>query len=133
VKELIAMVRDIRGQEAEYAGLSKVLGLDPFMGKPLRYLSGGTRQKVNILLAFMFDHRFYILDEPTAGLDPLALTHFKELVINEKNKGKAILMTTHIVHLVEELADEVIFLLEGKVYFRGGVRELKEKVQRIQP
>ena len=62
-----------------------------------------------------------------SGLDPLALIRFKDILLKEKQKGKSILMTTHIVHLVEELADEVVFLLEGKVYFRGDVRELKEK------
>jgi Cu-processing system ATP-binding protein len=127
VKELITMVSDIRGQDADYSVLSAAFGLEPFMNKPLRNLSGGTRQKVNILLAFMFNSTYYILDEPTAGLDPLAMVHFRELVIRERNAGKAILMTTHIVQLVEELADEVIFLLEGKIYFRGGVQELKEK------
>ena len=127
VKELIAMVRDIRGQEADYIELSTIFDLEPFMNKPLRNLSGGTRQKVNILLAFMFNTRYYILDEPTAGLDPLMLMRFKELVKKERSAGKAILMTTHIVNLVEELADEVVFLLEGKVYFKGGIQELKEK------
>lgn len=127
VKELITMVRDIRGQEADYHELAVTFGLEPFMNKPLRYLSGGTRQKVNILLAFMFNTRFFILDEPTAGLDPLAMVHFRELILREKKAGKAILMTTHIVQLVEELADEVVFLLEGRIYFKGRVQELKEK------
>ena len=125
VKELIAMVRDIRGTQADYSQLAATFQLQGFMDKPLRYLSGGTRQKVNILLAFMFDNKYYILDEPTAGLDPLAMVHFKELMAAEKKNGKAILLTTHIVHLVEELADNVVFLLEGKVYFKGGVEELK--------
>lgn len=129
VRELIAMVKDIREQEGDPKELSALFHLGPFMNKPLRHLSGGTRQKVNILLAFMFDSKYYILDEPTAGLDPLALTHFKDILLREKQKGKAILMTTHIVHLVEEMADEVVFLLEGKIYFRGGVKQLKEKYQ----
>jgi Cu-processing system ATP-binding protein len=127
VKELIAMVRDIRNQPADPSGLIDIFSLQPYLDKPLRHLSGGTRQKVNILIAFMFDTKFYILDEPTAGLDPLSLIRFKSLLVREKQAGKAILMTTHIVHLVEELADEVVFLLEGRVYFRGDVRELKEK------
>jgi Cu-processing system ATP-binding protein len=127
VRELVDMVKDIRNQEARPDDLIGLFGLEPFMNKPLRYLSGGTRQKVNILLAFMFGPAIYILDEPTAGLDPLALIHFKQLLMKEKSCGKAILMTTHIVHLVEEMADEVVFLLEGKVYFRGGVRQLMEK------
>ncbi|HNQ82082.1 MAG TPA: ABC transporter ATP-binding protein [Bacteroidales bacterium] len=126
VKELVAMIRDIRNQPAETDALVALFGLDAFMNKPLRQLSGGTRQKVNILIAFMFDSPVYILDEPTVGLDPVALIRFKELLLAEKRKGKAILMTTHIVHLVEELADEVVFLLEGKVYFKGDVKALKE-------
>jgi Cu-processing system ATP-binding protein len=125
VRELIGMIRDIRNQPAETGKLISLFGLDEFLNIPLRHLSGGTRQKVNILLAFMFDTSYYILDEPTEGLDPLALIRFKNLLAGEKEKGKAILMSTHMVHLVEELADEVVFLLEGKVYFRGNVKELK--------
>jgi len=127
VKELVGMIGDIRNQAADPAVLISLFGLEPFMNKPLRHLSGGTRQKVNILIAFMFDTKYYVLDEPTVGLDPLALIRFKELLVKEKEKGKAILMTTHMVHLVEELADEVVFILEGKVYFRGDVKALKEK------
>ena len=127
VRELVGMIRDIRDQQAEPDTLIALFGLEPYLNTPLRHLSGGTRQKVNILLAFMFDTPYYILDEPTVGLDPLALIRFKDLLVKEKVKGKAILMTTHIVHLVEELADEVVFLLEGKVYFRGDVKALKEK------
>jgi Cu-processing system ATP-binding protein len=126
VKELIAMVGDLRNQPASPDEMIALFGIQPHLNKPLRHLSGGTRQKVNILLAFMFDARYYILDEPTVGLDPLALIRFKDLLIREKQQGKAILMTTHMVSLVEEMADEVVFLLEGKVYFRGGVKELME-------
>jgi Cu-processing system ATP-binding protein len=127
VKELVGMIGDIRNQAADPAPLVSLFGLEPFMNKPLRHLSGGTRQKVNILIAFMFDTMYYVLDEPTVGLDPLALIRFKDLLLKEKERGKAILMTTHIVYLVEELADEVIFILEGKVYFKGDVKALKEK------
>jgi Cu-processing system ATP-binding protein len=127
VKELVAMIRDIRNQPAETATLVSSFGLEAVLNTPLRHLSGGTRQKVNILIAFMFDSVIYILDEPTEGLDPLAMIRFKELLLEEKKKGKSILMTTHMVHLVEEMADEVVFLLEGKVYFRGDVKSLKDK------
>ncbi len=127
VKELIAMMADLRNKPARPEPLVELFGLERFLNKPLRHLSGGTRQKVNILIAFMFDTPYYILDEPTVGLDPLALIRFKDLIVKERNNGKAILMTTHMVHLVEELADEVVFLLEGQVYFRGGVNELMDK------
>jgi Cu-processing system ATP-binding protein len=125
LRELIRMVKDIRNQPAFDSELISLFGLEPYLGKPLRHLSGGTRQKVNILIAFMFDCHYLILDEPTVGLDPLALIRFKDLLIRKKETGSAILLTTHIVSLVEELADEVIFILEGKIYFQGKVEDLK--------
>jgi Cu-processing system ATP-binding protein len=125
VKELIRMIKDIRGSEGNENPMIEMFDLKQAMDKPLRHLSGGTRQKVNILLAFMFDSPNYILDEPTAGLDPISLIRFKELLVTEKKKGKAILLTTHIVSLVEELADDIIFLLEGNIFFNGSLDELK--------
>jgi Cu-processing system ATP-binding protein len=125
LRELIRMVKDIRNQPAFDDDLVSLFGLEPYLGKPLRYLSGGTRQKVNILIAFMFDCHYLVLDEPTVGLDPLALIRFKDLLGRKKEDGKAILLTTHMVSLVEELADEVIFILEGKIYFQGKVEDLK--------
>jgi Cu-processing system ATP-binding protein len=90
-------------------------------------LSGGTVQKVNIVIALMFDSPLIILDEPTNGLDPIALLNLKRLIESEKKKGKTILISTHIMSLVEEISDEIVFLLEGKIYFQGTVAELKEQ------
>lgn len=127
VRELISMIRDIRNQPADPERLVSLFSLGEFLNVPLRHLSGGTRQKVNILIAFMFDSPYYILDEPTVGLDPLSLIRFKDMLAEEKAAGKAILMTTHMVHRVEEMADEIVFLLEGIVYFRGSVKALKDQ------
>lgn len=127
VKELIRMISDIRNSEGEMQTLTDMFELGRVMNKPLRYLSGGTRQKVNIVLAFMFDSPVYILDEPTAGLDPLSLMRFKELLHGERRKGKTILLTTHIVSLVEEIADHIVFLLEGRIFFSGSPAMIKEK------
>ena len=73
----------------------------------------------------MFDSDLIILDEPTTGLDPIALIHLKELIQKEKNNGKTILITTHIMSVVEELADEIVFILDGKIYFKGSIEALK--------
>jgi Cu-processing system ATP-binding protein len=129
LRELIKMVKDIRNQPSFDQELIDLFGLEPYLDKPLRNLSGGTRQKVNILIAFMFDCQYLILDEPTVGLDPLALIRFKDLLLRIKDMGRAILLTTHMVSLVEELADEVIFILEGKIYFQGKIEDLKAKSQ----
>lgn len=127
VSELINMILDIRNQEARHQDLIKRFGLEKFLDKKLSDLSGGTKQKVNIVLAFMFDASICILDEPTAGLDPVALIELKQLIEEERQKGKVILITTHIMSLVEELSEEIIFLLDGKIHFQGSIDELTKQ------
>lgn len=127
VKEIIAMMKDIRNREARDGELIEYFGLKPFLNKQLSNLSGGTKQKVNIVLAFMFDNPLLILDEPTNGLDPVALLKLKELIAKEIKRGKTILFTTHIIRLVEDLAEDIVFLLEGKTYYQGPVSGLLEK------
>lgn len=127
VKELIRMIKDLRQSTNEDQRLIELFSLQPFLDKKLGNLSGGTKQKVNIVLTFMFDSPLIILDEPTTGLDPISLIHLKQLIHNEKEKGKTILITSHIMSFVEEVSDEIVFLLEGQIYFRGSISELKSK------
>lgn len=127
VREVIAMIKDIRNREARDLELIEYFELSPYLNKQLSTLSGGTKQKVNIVLAFMFDNPLLILDEPTNGLDPVALIKLKELIAKEIKRGKTILFTTHIIHLVEELAEDIVFLLEGKIYYQGPVSGLIDK------
>ncbi|WP_394907649.1 ABC transporter ATP-binding protein [uncultured Mesonia sp.] len=129
VKELLGMIKDLRGGNAQADHLIKLFHLEPFLDKKLSNLSGGTKQKVNIVLTFMFDSPLIILDEPTTGLDPIALLHLKELIQREKEKGKTILVTSHIMSFVEEISDEIVFILEGKIYFKGNIHQLREKTQ----
>ena len=127
VRELIRMIKDLRGKTSEDQRLIELFKLEPFLNKKLGNLSGGTKQKVNIVLAFMFDSPLIILDEPTTGLDPISLIRLKELIQVEKGRGKTILITSHIMSFVEEVSDEIVFLLEGKIYFKGSISELKSK------
>lgn len=125
VFELIDMIKNIRNMPCNENALIEKFGIASFLDKKLSNLSGGTKQKVNLVLTFMFDSPLYILDEPTAGLDPVSMINLKELIASEKAKGKTLLITTHIMSLVEELSDEIIFLLEGKIYFQGPLETLK--------
>ena len=127
VFELIQMVKNLRPKESNEQELITLFGLNDSLQKKLGNLSGGTKQKVNIVLTFMFDSELIILDEPTTGLDPIALIHLKELIQKEKAKGKTILITTHIMSVVDELADEIVFLLDGKIYFKGSIEALKKQ------
>lgn len=128
VNELIAMIKDLRNFKGDAdQELIKLFKLKPFLNKKLVNLSGGTKQKVNLVLTFMFDSPLIILDEPTSGLDPISHLRLKELIFREKKKGKTILVTSHILNFVEEISDEIVFLLEGKIYFKGSSESLKEK------
>ncbi|MFD1314604.1 ABC transporter ATP-binding protein [Namhaeicola litoreus] len=127
VIELIEMVKNLRPKPANEKELIQLFELESYLEKKLGNLSGGTKQKVNLVLTFMFDSDLIILDEPTSGLDPVSLIRLKKLIDEEKKKGKTILVTTHIMSLVEEIADEIVFLLDGSIYFKGTVKELKEK------
>ena len=127
VRELIKMIKDLRGNTSEDLRLIELFKLESFLDKKLGTLSGGTKQKVNIVLTFMFDSPLIILDEPTTGLDPIALIRLKDLIQKEKAKGKTILITSHIMSFVEEVSDEIVFLLEGVIYFKGSISELKTK------
>ncbi|MCL6267895.1 ABC transporter ATP-binding protein [Flagellimonas myxillae] len=127
VRELIKMIQDLRQKPNQAETLINLFKLEPFMDKRLATLSGGTKQKVNIVLAFMFDSPLLILDEPTTGLDPSALISLKELIQKEKAQGKTILVTSHILRFVEEVADEIVYLLEGKIYFKGTMDQLKTR------
>lgn len=125
VRELLDFIKEIRG--AETTGEDRLITLfelENELDKPLRTLSGGNRQKVGATLAFMFDSEILILDEPTAGLDPKSSVRFKKLIREEKEKGKTILLTTHIMSEIEELADYLVFLVEGRVRYHGSMEEL---------
>ncbi len=132
VLELIKMIKDIRAKEiTDEKRLLDMFNLDSVLNQDLGSLSGGTKQKVNIVLAFMFDSPVMILDEPTSGLDPVSLINLKQLIFSEKEKGKTILITSHIMSFVEEVATDILFLLEGKIYFKGSITTLKKKTEQM--
>lgn len=127
VSELINMIKNLRDEEAQDSMLIELFGLGSFLNSKLGTLSGGTKQKVNLVLAFMFNSPLMVLDEPTTGLDPVSLIHLKDLIRKKGEEGKTIIITSHIMSFVEEMADEIIFLLEGVIYFKGNIPSLKKQ------
>lgn len=125
VREVIKMICDLRSSELKLdQGVINKLNLSSELGKQIKNLSGGNKQKVSALISLMFDPSIIILDEPTAGLDPVASSQFKDIILKEKQKGKAIILTSHIMSEIEEMADNIIFLLEGKICFDGSILSL---------
>ncbi len=100
--------------------------LEPFFDKPFAKLSVGTRQKFSAVAAFSFEPRVLILDEPTAGFDPIACVTFKKLLREAVASGVTALIVSHVMTELEQLVDDLIFLLGGKVLFSGPTATLSE-------
>ena len=88
--------------------------------------SKGMKQKVMIICAFMIDPSLFIIDEPFLGLDPLAISDLTELLAQEKAKGKAILMSTHVLDAAEKMCDRFVILHQGEIRATGTLTELRE-------
>ncbi len=126
IGQIIEMIKKIRNSNEDLdEDLLKAFELDKMFDKKMRTLSGGTTQKVSAVLAFLFNPDVLILDEPTAGLDPLASEILKEKIIKEKEKGKLILITSHLLSELDDLITEIIFMQDGKVHFHKKVADLK--------
>jgi Cu-processing system ATP-binding protein len=128
IGQTIEMIKKIRNSnEALDEELIQEFELEKMFDKKMRTLSGGTTQKVSAALAFLFNPDVLILDEPTAGLDPLASEILKEKIIKEKDKGKLILITSHLLSELDDLITEIIFMQEGEVHFHKKVTSLLEE------
>lgn len=127
IGQLINMMKDIRhaGNMALDEELLQKFDIEKIAQKRMRTLSGGTRQKVSACLAFLFNPDVLILDEPTAGLDPLSALILKDKIIAEKAKGKLILITSHVLAELDDLVTQVIFLQDGELLFHQNIAELR--------
>ena len=101
------------------------LALAPHLDTRVRALSGGTRQKLAVALAFLFAPRVLVLDEPSAGLDPVANAVLKDKILSERSDGKTVLVTSHVMSELDELADDIVFLRAGRVGYAGSVQKLR--------
>lgn len=131
IAETIKMIKDTRKISEEHLDneLLEAFELDKIFDKKMRTLSGGTTQKVSAVLAFLFNPKIIILDEPTAGLDPLASEILKNKIIKEKQKGKLIIITSHLLSELDEIVSEIVFMNEGKVIVHQSVADLMSDTQ----
>ncbi len=126
IKQVIDMIKEMRKDCTIYdEELINDFGIPAIQHKTMRSLSGGTRQKVSACLAFLFSPEIYILDEPTAGLDPLSSELLKEKIRRERAKGKLFLITSHVLSDLDDITSHIVYLQDGKVMFYNEVDELK--------
>jgi Cu-processing system ATP-binding protein len=125
VMEVIDMLKDLKGKKYNTdEELLNKLKIKDFHELPVSKLSGGMKQRLNCTVAFLFSPQIIILDEPTAGLDPVSADIVKTKILSEKNKGRLIIVTTHIIPEAEEISDYVVYMLDGKIQFRNSVKNL---------
>ena len=129
IGQVLDMMKDIRGKRNALTDeeLVNKFGLREIMNKRMRTLSGGTRQKVSAALAFLFNPDVLILDEPTSGLDPVSSEILKAKIIAEKDKGKLVLITSHVLSELDDLITQVIYMQEGKLCFHKSISSLREE------
>lgn len=125
--EVLQMVRDLRGpRQSPDVELLDRFDLAAELPRPIRTLSGGTRQKLSAAVAFLFRPDLLVLDEPTAGLDPIASGVFKEKLLAAREGGATTILASHTLAELEELADDIVFLLDGRVRFHGPIARLMQ-------
>jgi Cu-processing system ATP-binding protein len=130
IGQLIDMMKNIRKNPPELDdSLIEAFKLYKIYDKRMHALSGGTRQKVSAALAFLFNPPVLILDEPTAGLDPVSVELLKEKILEEKAKGKLLIISSHILSDLDELTSEMVYIYEGKVHYNNSIQVLKEETQ----
>jgi len=130
-KDLINMVRGLRPHT--HTDLAEVLidemELSFHLTKPMRALSGGTRQKVGAVLALMFSSAALLLDEPTAGLDPIVTERLKDRIAHARAEGASVVITSHVLAEIQEIADRIVYLHEGNVVYDGTLNDLLDKTE----
>lgn len=128
--ELLEMIKDIRSDSENLDEELKNIFLSKIdLQKQIKNLSGGTKQKLNAIVAFLFKPELYIFDEPTTSLDPVASSKLKDKIIKENKNGKTFIITSHNMHEVEELAENIIFIIDGNIIFSGLLKNLKIKTK----
>ncbi len=128
IGQVLDMMKDIRGRaSATDDSLINAYDIQNLIHKRMRTLSGGTRQKVSACLAFLFNPDVLILDEPTAGLDPLASEILKDKIAYEKEKGKLVIITSHVLSELDDLVTQVMYMQEGRLLFHKNIDSLREE------
>ncbi|HOA79053.1 MAG: ABC transporter ATP-binding protein [Bacilli bacterium] len=131
VRDQLLYLARVRGvPEENVERLARRLDLD--LKRRVRDLSTGNRKKIGIVVALMHSPRVLIFDEPTSGLDPLIQKEFFDLLREEKSKGAAILLSSHVLSEVEKACDRICLIRDGRTLFTETLADLKrEKYKRV--
>lgn len=127
IGQVLDMMKDIRKMSESELDLDlyHAYDLGAILDKRMGTLSGGTRQKVSACLAFMFCPKALILDEPTAGLDPLATELLKAKIQAVIRQDKLIIISSHVLSDLDDMVSQIIYMQEGELIFHKSLTQLK--------
>jgi len=106
------------------------VGLRHAVDRPIGKFSKGMMQRIGLAQALLHDPDLLILDEPMSGLDPIGRKEVRDLLLEQRERGKTLLFTSHILSDVEELCDRVVIMQQGKITSEGRVHDLVETAGR---
>ncbi|MBQ1788043.1 MAG: ABC transporter ATP-binding protein [Erysipelotrichaceae bacterium] len=125
-KDLLEMYQDFYG-DFDVQRAQEMLGsLNIDYDTPLKNMSKGTKEKVQLILTMSRHAKLYLLDEPIAGVDPAARDYILKTIISNYDETATVLISTHLIADVENVLDEAVFLKEGKVVLHQSVDELRD-------
>lgn len=107
--------------------LFQKFGIDEYRYKKIGELSSGMKQKVSLAISLLHDPSFIIYDEPTNGLDIIASKAVEDYLLELKEEGKTIIISTHIMSIIDKLADRIAIMLDGKIAYLGDAKDVKDE------
>ncbi|HLD58367.1 MAG TPA: ATP-binding cassette domain-containing protein, partial [archaeon] len=128
----LASLKGMQEEEAEGKALQlmREMNLMEHKDKKIFELSKGTQQKIQIISSIIHNPSLFVLDEPFSGLDPISVKFIIEIIEREKNKGKAIILSTHNMNIAEQVCERVMVINKGRRVLYGNTRQIKERYSR---
>lgn len=130
VQGFLNFLADMRGVDCRSRAHELSERLDLKLDATISGLSKGNKQKVGVVQAFMHSPDLLLLDEPTSGLDPIIQRVFEDIVAEETTRGVAIVLSSHVMHEVDQLADRAVILIQGRIVVDDSVAGLKSQMRR---
>lgn len=125
VKEIITYFSDFYDNFSSERAYQMLADLQIDTNARLKTLSKGTKEKVQLILVMSRDADLYVLDEPIGGVDPAARDYILSTILNNYNEDAAILISTHLIHDIENILDRVLFIKQGQLVLNATVDEIR--------
>lgn len=130
---MFASMRGLEGGEKEWAALLSRVGLEGWEKTTIKQFSKGMRQRMSLALALQSEPDLLVMDEPTGGLDPVARKEFRDIILQENQRGASVFLSSHILSEVETVCTRAVMLSEGRLIGEDSMENLLggEKTYRL--